>query len=399
MGDFGDKFRKTREKKGISLDDVSNVTKISARMLQAIEEEQFDQLPGGVFNKGFIRAYAKHLGLNGEDAVTDYLACLRQAQIDAQAVWEPAVRTAPANNPPRAPYMKPALKPPPSPPPPPAPVEELPELQLPRAEDVRRPRRDYAEKRASNIPWAIVAPAILVVVLLAFLWMRHSRNAPSQTAEAPSAPSAPATQPVPASQSPAASQPSPGKSPSAPHVLASTSQSAAAKPLAAATRRASPPTASSSAAQDSSAENDVTVRAFPPANSKASSSNTSSSNTPSTTPSSTPSIKPPVSMSSSTTSAATAGPLTLVIRATENSWVSITADGQPVSHETLIAPAHTSVRASREIVARIGNAAGVSFLLNGKEFPAQGAEAEVKTFIFDGTGMRIVPNQPPVPNQ
>ncbi len=58
-------------------------------MLQAIEEEHFDQLPGGVFNKGFIRAYAKHLGLNAEDAVTDYLACLRQAQIDAHEVWQP----------------------------------------------------------------------------------------------------------------------------------------------------------------------------------------------------------------------------------------------------------------------------------------------------------------------
>src|SRR6202035_5073649 len=95
VGEFGDKFRKAREKKEISLDDVSNVTKIGARMLRAIEEEQFDQLPGGVFNKGFIRAYAKHLGLNDEEAVGDYLACLRQAQIDrhqlseAQASVEP----------------------------------------------------------------------------------------------------------------------------------------------------------------------------------------------------------------------------------------------------------------------------------------------------------------------
>ena len=84
VGEFGDKFRKARESKELSLDDVSNVTKISSRMLQAIEEEHFDQLPGGVFNRGFIRAYAKHLGLNSEDAVTDYLACLRQAQIDAR---------------------------------------------------------------------------------------------------------------------------------------------------------------------------------------------------------------------------------------------------------------------------------------------------------------------------
>ena len=76
MGEFGDKFRKAREKKELSLDDVSNVTKIGSRMLRAIEEEHFDDLPGGVFNKGFIRAYAKHLGLDAEDAVSDYLACL-----------------------------------------------------------------------------------------------------------------------------------------------------------------------------------------------------------------------------------------------------------------------------------------------------------------------------------
>src|ERR1700751_4564209 len=87
VGEFGDTFRKAREKKELTLDDVSNVTKISARMLQAIEEENFDQLPGGVFNRGFIRAYAKHLGLDSEEAVNDYLACLRQAQVDSLDGW------------------------------------------------------------------------------------------------------------------------------------------------------------------------------------------------------------------------------------------------------------------------------------------------------------------------
>src|SRR5579872_3533427 len=56
MGDFGNKFRKARESKELSFDDVSNVIKITPRMLRAIEEENFDQLPGGVFNKGFIRS-------------------------------------------------------------------------------------------------------------------------------------------------------------------------------------------------------------------------------------------------------------------------------------------------------------------------------------------------------
>jgi hypothetical protein len=86
--------------------------------------------------------------------------------------------------------------------------------------------------------------------------------------------------------------------------------------------------------------------------------------------------------------------LTVVIRASENSWISVLADGQVVSEETLIAPAHTSVRARREIVVKAGNAAGVSFLWNGKEVPAQGAEAEVKTFVFDVAGMRVMPPAP-----
>jgi hypothetical protein len=67
------------------------------------------------------------------------------------------------------------------------------------------------------------------------------------------------------------------------------------------------------------------------------------------------------------------------------------ADGKPVAQETLIAPAHTSVRASGEVVVKTGNAAGISFQLNGKEIPAQGDEGEVKTYIFDATGFRVLP--------
>ena len=146
MGDFGNKFRKAREKKELSLDDVSNVTKISSRMLQAIEEERFDLLPGGVFNKGFIRAYAKHLGLNDEEAVTDYLASLRQAQIDAHEVWQPE---RPASSRVASPSQRRAVAESQFPPPKaPAPVvvEELPDLQLPRSEDIRPPQKEFSGK-------------------------------------------------------------------------------------------------------------------------------------------------------------------------------------------------------------------------------------------------------------
>lgn len=74
MGAFGEKLKKTRENKKITLDDVAVSTKISVRMLRALEEEKFNQLPGGVFNKGFVKAYARHLGLDEEKTVAEYVA-------------------------------------------------------------------------------------------------------------------------------------------------------------------------------------------------------------------------------------------------------------------------------------------------------------------------------------
>jgi cytoskeleton protein RodZ len=87
------------------------------------------------------------------------------------------------------------------------------------------------------------------------------------------------------------------------------------------------------------------------------------------------------------TSEESAKKLTLVVRASENSWISVTSDGQPLTQETLIAPAATSFHATRELIVRVGNAAGVSFLWNGEELAPQGAEAEAKTYVFDAQGM------------
>jgi cytoskeleton protein RodZ len=70
---FGQKLKLEREKRAITLEQISASTKIGTRMLQALEEEKFDQLPGGIFNKGFVRAYARHLGVDEDQAVADYL--------------------------------------------------------------------------------------------------------------------------------------------------------------------------------------------------------------------------------------------------------------------------------------------------------------------------------------
>jgi len=354
MGEFGNKFRQAREKKNLSLDDVSNVTKISSRMLKAIEEEHFDQLPGGVFNKGFIRAYAKHLGLNDEEAVSDYLVCLREAQIDAHEVWEPVrpelSRAAAPNQLRMAESRKPPAKTQP-----PVQVEELPELQLPRVQDIRPAPKKFSGKHESGIPWSIVAVAAIVVVLAAFLWIRHSRStraaSPSPTAVSASKTAAA----MPAAITPAVSATS---TPAASQAVASTEQQS---PAASKATRSTPPATSTPSGSQAPAvatkeTSDVTIRSFAPSNTK-------------------PAEKPAQS-------------LTLVIRATETSWISVQADGQLVSQETLIAPAATSFHATRELVVRVGNAAGVSFLWNGEELPAQGAESEAKTFVFNAQGMR-----------
>ncbi|MBZ5570804.1 MAG: DUF4115 domain-containing protein [Acidobacteriia bacterium] len=74
MASFGPRLKKEREQRGIGLEEIAQTTRIGTRFLRALEEEQFDQLPGGIFNKGFIRAYARHLGMDEEQAIADYLA-------------------------------------------------------------------------------------------------------------------------------------------------------------------------------------------------------------------------------------------------------------------------------------------------------------------------------------
>ncbi len=72
VSSFGERLKKEREKRGMTLEDVSGATKISVRNLRALELEKFDTMPGGIFNRGFVRAYAKHLGLDDDQVVADY---------------------------------------------------------------------------------------------------------------------------------------------------------------------------------------------------------------------------------------------------------------------------------------------------------------------------------------
>jgi len=72
MTNLGADFKKARESKGISLDQIATETRIRIRFLTAIENEEFHLLPGGIFNRGFVRTYAERVGIDPDQAVTDY---------------------------------------------------------------------------------------------------------------------------------------------------------------------------------------------------------------------------------------------------------------------------------------------------------------------------------------
>ena len=71
-GTFGEHLRREREMRGVSLDEVSQATRIGTRFLEALEDERWKDLPGGVFNRGFLRSIARYLGLDEEALVAEY---------------------------------------------------------------------------------------------------------------------------------------------------------------------------------------------------------------------------------------------------------------------------------------------------------------------------------------
>jgi cytoskeletal protein RodZ len=71
---FGEELRRERLIRDVSLEEISAATKISVRLLTALEKSDVAKLPAPVFTRGFIRAYSRHLGLDTEEMVNAYLA-------------------------------------------------------------------------------------------------------------------------------------------------------------------------------------------------------------------------------------------------------------------------------------------------------------------------------------
>ena len=84
---IGSELRAARRARKRSIDDISRRTKITPSILRALENDDFQSVPGGLFTRGFLRAYAREVGLDGEDLVRRY-----------RAEVEPPVEAAPATS-------------------------------------------------------------------------------------------------------------------------------------------------------------------------------------------------------------------------------------------------------------------------------------------------------------
>lgn len=73
---LGEKLRQAREERGVSISEVAEQTRISALYLECIENDDYRTLPGGIFNKGFVKSFAKAVGVDEQEALHDYTSLI-----------------------------------------------------------------------------------------------------------------------------------------------------------------------------------------------------------------------------------------------------------------------------------------------------------------------------------
>src|SRR5437588_2621419 len=82
-GDFGSRLRAARERRGLSLRQIANATKISMAALEALERNDISRLPGGIFSRAFVRSYAVEIGLDPEQTIQEFIAAFPEDSVTA----------------------------------------------------------------------------------------------------------------------------------------------------------------------------------------------------------------------------------------------------------------------------------------------------------------------------
>lgn len=192
MTSLGQGLRESREARHISIEEIASSTKIVPRYLEALENDHLEIMPGGFFIKGIIRAYAKAIGLDGEEVLAKYKAAgligepERKRHIFQKAPAEPAPALPPSFVTPAA--VEPAHAPAPEAAPAPAPVAAIP-IEAPPVPDIApapelliepapKPRLSpAARKRIFSWVWRAVA-LVAVVAVLVVLWSSRRPRPP-----------------------------------------------------------------------------------------------------------------------------------------------------------------------------------------------------------------------------
>jgi len=340
---FGEKLRLEREKRKISLEQISSSTKIGTRMLQALEDDKFGQLPGGIFNKGFVRAYARVVGLDEDQTVADYLQAsgeaprpellTRDGSPRDPAAEETASRNAAARN------------------------------TAARQEENRiRLLEATSDEPSRPLPWGVFAVVLLIIALALSLWS-HRRREQERLAQHPAAKTAEQSAPaVPQNEVPAESATPPVNS------AAQTNSPSGSLPTGAA----------GSAIAPSSSPTEKPAPAAPQITPKTDQAPAQSS--------------PPLTQSSSPLSS---GEFQVLIHAREQSWVSVSIDGKFTGSELLEPGSDRTFHARNRVFVKAGNSGALDFQLDGKKLDIKGDYGEVKSVTIGHTGVIPTPAEPP----
>jgi cytoskeleton protein RodZ len=94
-GNFGERLKRERELREVSPSEITSATRISGRFLEALENEDWGKLPGGIFNRGFVRAISRYLGLDEENLLAEYDLAHGEQKIEAPVPYENPIPRAP----------------------------------------------------------------------------------------------------------------------------------------------------------------------------------------------------------------------------------------------------------------------------------------------------------------
>jgi cytoskeletal protein RodZ len=217
MPTLGEELRYRREQRGISLAEISEATRIGTRFLKAIETDNFSILPGGIFTRSFIRAYAKQVGMDEDEAIALYL---KQATgPGADQPDPPATEQSPSEQSTRRP----------------ATPKLVPKKAAPAPERSHRPEPLTYRASTSRTSWptlvigaGIVLFIAIIVIALVKQLNQGAGESESQSASAPiNAPAKPPAQ----QSSQASSQASGGPDGTAPQPAAASSDAPSGQPL------------------------------------------------------------------------------------------------------------------------------------------------------------------------